>query len=241
MAITRVQSKTANSGAVGVTSLNLVFDSAPTAGNVLVIACATNAGNPTIDSGSGVSWVQYEKIVAANGTMLIVFVGQCFSGASATVTINAASATLIALAGAEYSGVLPAIDRIAGATSASTSPDSGAASTSAYANELWIGAIALRLANGSTFSSPTNSFAIVGQDKTSANTTGDRSVCLLEKIVSATGAAQAGATCTSGVWVAAVLTMPAAMSFAAASDVRAGVDRGDGTLGTYSPVNMIGS
>jgi hypothetical protein len=210
MAIARVQSKTANSGAVGVTSLNLVFDAAPTAGNLLVLVVGSNAGSPTVDSGSGVSWVLIQKLGASN-TLQSVFVGRVYSGASATVTVNLSSSVSIAIAAAEYSGIGSAFDREVGATGNSTTPDSGATGTTSSANQLWIGAMTARQTSGVTFSSPTGGFAIVVQDKTSAGSTGDRAVCLLEQIVSSTGTPDAGATISaSSVWVAQVLTFEVA-------------------------------
>jgi hypothetical protein len=208
MAIARVQSKTANTGGSTATSLNIVFDSTPTAGNIVVLAVATNSGNPTITPSNTYSWLSVQQILSANGTFLTVFVGKVFSSASATITVTMASATTIAIAGAEYSGVDVNLDREAGTTGTSTSPDTGATGTTSSANQLWFAGIAHRNTNGATFSSATGGFSIVGQDKTSVGTTADRSVCLLEQIASATGTPDAGATVSaSGSWAAQVLTL----------------------------------
>lgn len=207
MAIASVQTATANTGASTATTLNIVFGAAPTAGNVLFIACATNGNEPVIASGSGISWNQI-PVVAGNTVWGTLLIGRVYSGASATVTVTIQSSTAISLAGAEYSGLSSVLDRTIAAIGSSTTPASGATSTTTDASQLWVGALAAR--NAVTFSSPTNSFAIAAQDKTALGTTSDRSVALLTQIVSSTGTPNAGATIgTSGNWGAIAAAFPA--------------------------------
>jgi hypothetical protein len=136
-------------------------------------------------------------------------IGRVFSGASATISITTVAAGGISAAGAEYSGVSALVDKFASAVGASgTTAATGATGTTTVANELFVCAVGSRGTNGVTFSAPGDGFAIVGQDKSSLNTSGDRSVALLEKIVSATTTASPTLTISaSNVWVAQVATL----------------------------------
>lgn len=214
MAIARVQSKTANSGAAGVTTLNLVFDAAPTDGNIVVIAAAglgtsSAAFSSMSVTGTNIVWMQCCPAVQGGSNMTgILAVGFVLASASATVTVTDLSSGGIAIAGAEYSGCAPFFDQYASAVATTTTPSSGATGTTSSANQLWVASIGHRAVSGGTFSLPTNSFAIVGQDKSSIGSTSDRSVALLERIVSGTGTANAGATVSaSGICVSQVLTL----------------------------------
>lgn len=209
-AITRVQSQTANTGATASnTNLNLVFGAAPTAGNIVVLAVA--AGN--VAGGCNVTGTNIEfyveNVMGSGGCPIFLVIGRVFASASATITVNPSSGGAIAIAGAEYSGSgLLRLDKVQWAVGSSTSAASGATATTTTANELWVGALGHRNTNGSTFSAPTNSFSIVGQTNTTINTSNnDRSVALVERIVSSTGTANAGATISvTGNWGAFVAT-----------------------------------
>lgn len=204
--ITRVQSKAANTGAVSGTTLSVVLDAAPTAGNVLVMAIA-GSGTQMRVTCPNVVWLHL-PVNGTSATYSTIAIGRVFSSASATITITGTSNGGIAAAGAEYSGISNIFDKAIDATSTGTDVASGATATTTTANQLWIGAFAHRASNGVTYSSPTNGFSIVGQDKTTFGTTSDRTAALLEKIVSSTGTPDAGATSSaSGVWVAQVLTL----------------------------------
>lgn len=217
MAINRVQSKTGTSGASSsVTTWSITFDSTPVAGNVIVAACAAFGsasipGTPGYFSQTGVEWMLTNPSVqAASNTLLFLAIGKVLSGAGSTLTITTLTAGGMSIAAAEYSGLDTRFDRFMSAVGNSAAPASGATGTTSKGNQLWIGAISHRAANGGTFSSPTNSFSIVGQAKSSMNTTSDRSVCLLERIVTSTGTANAGAAVSpTGVWAAQVLTLDA--------------------------------
>lgn len=207
MAIARVQSKTANSGASLATTVSVTLDATPTAGNILVVSYAAlfglSAGSPFVTC-SGVTFSTYVWI--GSGTLVgVLAVGRVLSGASATITANAGSGGN-AIVAAEYSGSNIVADVYAAATNTSTSAASGDTAATNAAAELWVGALAAR--NAITYSSPTNSFSIVGQDKSSVGTANDRAAALLERIVSSTGTANAGATLSaSNVWTAQVLTL----------------------------------
>lgn len=220
MAISRVQSKAGDSGAVAVLTMNLVMDAAPTNGNILVAAVCVFGTSQVRGAGasflsqSGVTWMFAPGLSGQGNTQcnVMLALGRVFASASDTITLdyNTVGGTSggAAIVVAEYSGASTIFDQYAAATATSTSAASGATGTTATANQLWVGAIGARGTNGVTFSSPTNGFSIVGQDNSTINASSDRSVALLEKIVSGTGTANAGATVSSSqIWVAEVLTL----------------------------------
>jgi hypothetical protein len=201
--IARVQSKAGDSGASGVTTYTLTLDSATTAGNYVVIASAAN-GSHRITS-TGVTWLTRD-MAGASGTSVMISYGLVLSGFT-TIDFASTSTGGFAVVAVEYSGTNITADKFVSATGSSTSPNSGAAATTATANELFVGAIGLRFSGGTTFSSPGGSFSIVGQDTTSISSTADRAVAFLEKIVTATDTPTISATAAnSGVWVASGMT-----------------------------------
>lgn len=207
---TRIQSATANSAAASVSTLSVTLGSTPTAGNWLVFAASGLAGTGSpmiITEDVSVSWVYYVK-TGASSTSTILGIGKVFSGASATQTVTTATGGGIAIAIAEYSMSNAVVDRMAYTTASSTTCVSGTTGTTSVGNGLWVAAIGQRLSGGTTFSAPTNSFTIVGQDKSSLATASDRSICLLEFLPSSTGAASTGVTASgSGVYTGIMLTL----------------------------------
>jgi hypothetical protein len=208
MAIARVQSGTANSAGSSVSTLNIVLGSTPTAGNIVVvvggIVGAFGSSGPVI-SATGIAFTILQ-CSAGSSVSGFIAVGRVHSGASATITITAGQAGGITIVAAEYSGANLHLDQNAITVGSGTSLASGATGTTEVADELWIGGLIAR--NAVTFSSPTNSFSIVAQDKSALATTSDRSVALLERIVTSTGTANAGATIgTSGIWIAGAITL----------------------------------
>jgi hypothetical protein len=121
-----------------------------------------------------------------------------------TGTVTCATADIC-----EYSGLDTAfiqsqyIDQSADNLGTGTTIDTTATSTTAYANELWVGGALL---NGHSQSSPTNGFTLLD----GALNTGI-SVSYLENIVSSNGQADTGTTGSgSGPWLATLVTFPAA-------------------------------
>lgn len=207
MEITRVQSKTAASNST--TAPTITLNSTPTPGNIIVMA----VGVPTslwIPPAGNIDWLIFPFTVSASRTGMIA-VGAVRASPSATITLAQPSGAS-AIVAAEYSGLGGVFhDRQMAASGNSTSPASGAAATTTDAVELWVGCLFGAVARTDTstfFSSPTNSFAIVGEVNSTLNTASDRTVALTERIVSATGAPNTGATAAiSGVWVASVLAL----------------------------------
>lgn len=211
-AITRVQSKTANSGSAGVTSQSVVLDSAPTAGNYIVLVAvsgitAAPEDRFTVDNTSGIIWTG-KLYSSANNVIILMMLGRVFSGASATITVSIATSSRVAMVAAEYSGTNLRLDKEMAATGSSTSLASGATATTANANELWVGGMGQRASSAITFSSPTNSFSIVGQTtSTGTATNNERAAALLERIVTSTGTANAGVTSDQNFqWAAMAMT-----------------------------------
>ncbi len=211
MAIALVQSKTAASGA-GVASLNLVFDSAPTNGNTLVLSVATNAG-VFIASTADIIWTGTSDTGASN-TIVELWIGRVITAsASATVTITVGTGgASIAVAGAEFSGFTRSrIDKSVAATATSTAANSGNTATTSASSQLWVSGISARLTGGVTYSNAflggiaaTNLF----QNTTNLGTTADRSAAFLFRIVATTGVANANATLnSSGIWIERIITI----------------------------------
>lgn len=201
----RVQSAKANTGASSAMTLNIVFGSSLTAGNVVVLAVATNGAVPNIAPSSSISTMQCTAI-GASGSLVTIIVGKIFSGATTTLAVDVNSSTSYAVVGAEYSGVAAVFDRRSVGSGNSASPASAATSTTSSADQLWIGAIGVR--NEVTFSSATGSFTVVDQDKSSVGSTNGRTAVLLEQIPGTTGTpAVGGSISLSSQWAAEVLTI----------------------------------
>lgn len=215
-AITLVQSGTA-SNSVAATTLSITLGSTPTAGNIIVVAGAsdTNSAASPFVSGTGIVWMA-NNTGGASSTSSLLAVGHVLSGASATITLTFGTSGGAAIAAAEYSGVSAWFDQSASSGASTSTAASGSTGTTSHANQLWVGALAGRFgtsASGGLWASPTNSFTIRGQAVSTTGTANDRMVALLERIVSSTGTANAGATMTVGtgttVWAAQVLTLEA--------------------------------
>lgn len=213
MAIAFVQAKAATSGASNVSTINVVFDAAPANGNVIFLLTSSGGGFCRIASDANITWFAAAPYGGGSSTFLQPFIGIVKTGsASATITVDTTSSTSLVAVAAEFSGVSPTPDRLTFSSAFNTTPDTGTTPTTTSANQLWLGWIVNRFANGTTFTSPTNSFSIVAQTKSTLNTTNDRSVALLYKIVGSTGAANTGVTADNGVWVGEMTTFPEASS-----------------------------
>lgn len=209
--ITQVQSKTASSGGTNAASLSLVFDTQPTAGNVLIIAANNSASGLNmlrITEQAGLSWTVYTR--SGSSGSICLFVGRVSSTiASSTITLTGPSGPMAAV-GAEYTGSVGALrlDRQAAATASSgTAVASGATETTSTAAELWVGGGTAR-GNGTLTYTQSGSWAIVGQTGTTNNTANaDVTVALVQQIVSGTSTPNAAMTSSaSGHWAAAILT-----------------------------------
>ncbi len=211
MAIALVQSKTASTLAATATSLNLVFDSAPTNGNILIVTVASNQ-TAYISSTADIIWTATIDS-GATATFLTILTGRVITAsASATVTISIIISGTIAAAGAEFSGFTRArIDKTVAATASTNAPNTGNTGTTSTSAQLWISGISTRFTSGVTYSN-----AFIGgvaatnlyQNSTNVATTADKSVAFMYRIVATTGVANANATMSnSGVWMDRIITI----------------------------------
>ncbi len=198
-AITEVQTKTAAS-TTGVTSQTCVLTAAPTPGNIVVVSVGLLSSSSGDVSAPNINFV-YKSVAGGSSCNSIVAVGMAQTSASATITVTSPSSGGIAIVATEYSGVDADVDRWASNTGATNADDSGTTAATTTANELWIGTLVHRFgttSSGAAYASPTNSFTIRGQVVSTINSSADRLVGQLEKIVSATGTANTGATSSGG-------------------------------------------
>ena len=198
-AIVRVNTAAGSNGASG-GNLDLTV-AAPTAGNTLVAAITLHASSATTGvstiTQSGVMWIRAAFAPnPGNVDTEIWYAPNIPAGAGTNITISSTYNWYAAAVIAEYSGLssLIPVDTIAANNGTATSADTGTTATTSQANELWFGVIGL--ANGTTtLGTPKNSFAIV----TNAVETTTAKVYALEKIVTASGAADSGGTLSSPV------------------------------------------
>lgn len=209
-AIVRVQSKAANTAATNAATLAITLDATPTAGNYIVVGVANTSASSFVRGAeqAGITWLDYNATSSSQGGCTILFGRVSAAIASATITLTIGSSQAVSAVAVEYSAVNLKPDKMVSASATSTSPASGATATTSSDNELWIGVIAAQSTNSNTLSSPTNSFSIVAQTNTTNGTTNlDRNCAVLERIVSATGTANAGGTlAASKAWVALTMT-----------------------------------
>lgn len=200
MAITFVQSKTGFTNSA--TTVDVIFDTTPTAGNIVVAAACTSGSMPHI-TGTAIDF--WSVVRSANlATSASLSVGWVQASPAATITANINSAAPISMVIAEYTGISLSLDQAIGAIGSGTTPSSGASDTTTAVNELWLGAIGARNTGpGTLFSAPLNSFAIVDQtNTTSGGANADRAIVLLSRIVSATGTVTAACTSSGTNWAA---------------------------------------
>jgi hypothetical protein len=209
MAITLVQSKTANSGASAVSSLNITLDSAPIAGNTLIVGVAI-LGNVQV-SMPNVEFLQRTS-AASNNTTASLSVGRVISSpGTAIIALASGSAGGVSAIALEFSTdatrmrIDRSIDNTGGVSS--TAGDSTATPTTLSADELLLGIIAVR--NAVDFSSLTlqggGADASYSQ-KTSIGSNSDRSLAMMYRIVSSTTTARAQGNYTpAGVFAAIAL------------------------------------
>ncbi len=196
----------ANNGTASTTLTATAFTSAPANGNTLIAVISTRgatAGRVSSITQSGATWSRVNQVTATNNTTEIWYAPNV-SAAGTAVTINLAASVVASAVIAEYTGVLTAsaVDVTAtgtsGTISSSVAQSAGTTTTTTQADELWIAGIGV--ASGTrTFQTPGNSFVIrSSKSGTNATTANDSSVALLDKIVTATGAATTSCMVTAG-------------------------------------------
>lgn len=209
MAIARVQ--TAENG-VSSNVVSVTWGSSTTTGNILiaVVSVTENHGNAagTVTAPSGWSTAVGPVAAASGDNVLYIFYKENAASQSSTgnftSSLSAGRADMQAIV-AEYSGVATSssLDKTASNSGLSaTALDTGTTATTTQADELLIGGYGDSQGT-STFSSPTNSFSIYNQ-----NNQGITDACLVDRIVSATGAYTTAITLSSAApaWGGAIAT-----------------------------------
>jgi hypothetical protein len=226
--IVRVQGNFRGTWSSG-SSFTITMGAAPTNGNIIILTFGVVGGSDAYISSisqTGVTWsgggngVQVKN--DRNPQDSEIWLGTVGASAGTVITINMNTASIAnAIADAcEYSGLNPAssgvLDKTATLNTQSvTTGDTGATATTTIANELWVGNIWCEANNGGQSvaqSAPQNGFTLLdGANSTTSGTY--MSEGYLEKIVSATGTAQAKDTvATSTLSVGCIATFKASAS-----------------------------
>lgn len=220
----------ASSGGLGTASIT--WTQTTTAGNFLIVAAAGfhTMTAPTITPPSG-SWS--ESVTITNGTFRVsLFIFPSCDAESSTGNFSVTGGSpLVAIAGCEYSGVATStpLDKSATNTGSTGNLDSGTTASTTQNVEAVVAAFGIR--NGSSFSSPTNSFTIEGQGTDGANI----AVGISDKILAATGTQNTGVTpTTSTTWAGVIGTYLGAAAAAAGGGGQARLLRGVGYREDFS-------
>lgn len=182
---------------------------APANGNALVAVIGMRgAASVSSVSQTGASWSQAVRSVNGDIAMEIWYAVDV-SSAGTAVTFNLDANEKSSAVIAEYSDVtdVDALDVTATNTGSGTTVSSGTTATTSQADQVWVGGFAN--VSNDTYSSPTNSFAIVGQDGSGGGPAGQRSqAAMLDRIVSDVGTASTGATLSgSNDWAGGVIAL----------------------------------
>jgi hypothetical protein len=212
MAITYVSASHAKSSSTSSSSVSATWAQTTTAGNTLfILVTASNNSDFSINTPANFTLADAGAYTAASAYVhTALFYRENAPASSGSQSVSFSSTTIGAcIQLAEYSGLATSssLDKHANNNGNGTTPDSGTTATTTQPSELWIAA--LGIASSSTFSSAANGFTI--EDSITAGTA--PSLAFLDKIVSSTGTADAGATASStGHWAGAIGTFQAASS-----------------------------
>ena len=212
-AAVRVNSTTGSTGANAATSIAMTaLPAAPVNGN-LMIAVISTRGTSINNVGSitqtGVAWSRMASSTGTAGSTTEIWSGPVASGGGTAITINMNSSLFAAAVVMQYSGLVSgsAADKTAQSSGNSTAAVTGTTATTFQANELWIGGIGLT-SSAFTLGTPLNTFtAVANAASTNATATSNARVYALERMVTATGAANSGGTVSAtGQWSGAIVT-----------------------------------
>ncbi len=191
MAIARVQSITTASTSGTAATLPITLGVATTSGNVLMVAVnVASAAAIKVTSAHGIfSDVTPQGLNTSGSNAVHIFLG-IMSGADTAITVGSFGNTRMVAVAAEYSGVhINYSDIPINVQSNTATPNTGAI-TNSVASALYVAAIGQKGFNSATnntawASAPTNSFNIVNQNTTAANSGAvDLSLVYLDSIVS---------------------------------------------------------
>ena len=187
-----------------------------TNGNTLVAVIGTRSSTANaVDSISqtGATWNRATQATNASGnTTEIWYTTGLIVGTSGgtDVTINLANSINASAIITQYSGIMTtgSLDKTANATGTSTTASTGTTTTTSQSNEVWIGG--LTVSGTGTFATPTNSFTKITESESTGGLAATRNnTTFLERIVTATAAANSTSTITSAVWSGAIATFNA--------------------------------
>jgi hypothetical protein len=204
MAIALVQTQTGTSSS---TTLGLTWSGNTTTGNLIVISIVTTSTlSSIVDSQSNTYSVVGSTLTANTDNNYTYYAKNITGGTTPTVTITIASTAEIDAIVREYSGLDTSspLDQVAGASAGfSTSPSSGATSTTTQADELVIGWSAAASNN------PTYVLGSGYGNLSTQNGTGG-GIAMEDKIVAATGAQTATFTSAFVFWTCGVASFKGA-------------------------------
>jgi hypothetical protein len=218
MAISVVQSKAVNNSGSGAT-VSQTYTSTPTSGNTLVVITGLGvaSGSPTCTvTSTGHTWTQ--DATQASGDVIVWIHRATSIGTNPTITSTlSGSQQWLAQIVIELSGVLTSsspLDKSAGGAGTSNAPLTGTTATTSQADEIVI--VGMTNTSGDN---PESVTAGSGYTKTAEMNNGSVQTCYGEyKILSATGAQQAGfSTADSPRWAIVLVTYKADTGGAAAT------------------------
>ncbi len=200
--ITEIQHKAANTAGTAATSLTITMDANATVGNTLVLALSAGQFPTRIKYGSNTDMFWSTR---ATGAIVAVIGYTHVVEASPTIVITLNGTVHCAAVVTEYSGTLITSDiPPLSATGSSVTNTTGTLASTGYANELIVASMVTSFATTTNqtawLTSPTNSFSSVAQTSSSINTTADREVAFLERIVTSTGTYQTQGTQANNAW-----------------------------------------
>jgi hypothetical protein len=196
----------------GAGSVSANWGTATTAGNFLALLVAATGTSAAPTFNTPTSFTAGAAIASGTqnvSTAIYYWAGASSqSGAQAVTIANATNTAAACIELVEYSGVVSSnpSDKIKTNSGSSASPDSGTTATTSQAKELWLAVLGTKMTNGS-FNTPTNGFTI--QDTVGMGSL-NCTLGFLDKVVSATGTADGGATASASAnWAGCINTFKA--------------------------------
>lgn len=184
-------------------------------GSLLVLAISTSGAGTSISTVSdGVNtWTRRSgRTFVGSGGGCETWEANNVTGGNLTVTVTPSGTVNILLAIAEYSGPSASpFDKQASTSGTSASPNSGATTTTAQADEILVGVISQNSAGGTI--SPGSGYTL----RQSSAAAGGLILNLMDQTVSATGTYSADATMVSSQWVSQITTYKTAAAASSTS------------------------
>lgn len=168
------------------TSHSVVFDSAPTQGNLLILCVV---GDAIVNTPSG--WDQ--AVDSVNFTDTGIYYKTAGASESTTITVSLSGSAKAVMLAYEYSGMTNALDKTASATSSASTIASGTTATITVPDQLLVALFGINQSTSGTVSSYSNSF-VQDDFADTGNTGADVAGYVAMRTVSTTGAYSTTAT-----------------------------------------------